>query len=61
MIKNTCSVVGSIDLSIKILSKEKFVSNQEATERLFINFDGKTISYSKIIIQTAKELKSILI
>ena len=41
MIKNTSSVVGSIDLSIKILSKEKFVSNQEATERLFINFDGK--------------------
>lgn len=41
MIKNTSSVVGSIDLSIKILSKEKFVLNQEATERLFINFDGK--------------------
>ena len=23
------------------MSKEKFVSNQEATERLFINIDGK--------------------
>ncbi|MGL5246202.1 MAG: hypothetical protein ACRC8C_01385 [Mycoplasmoidaceae bacterium] len=41
MLKNTSSVVGTIDLSIKIYSKEQFVTNKEATERVFINFDGK--------------------
>lgn len=47
MLKNTSSVVGSIDLSIKILSKEKFVSNQEPTERAFINYDGKNYYFYK--------------
>lgn len=57
MIKNTSSVVGSIDLSIKILSKEKFVSNQEATERLFINFDGKNYFIFKNNNTNSKRIK----